>query len=472
MKKFHRVFPALVLAVAGCVAVDEEIRTAYSGHVPSPSAVASEGSAEEAPHVGAWTPEELALRAGLRSQAMQEGAFDAMIERLKADADTAWKDPEFRYTGSWSDGDGYDGSQTIGESSVENGSKRSSGSGHKFAARVYIPNPFINLYLSRRGDARVRRCEAQAETAAFAVYSEVRLLCNEDRRLARELKGLEDRAKALEKAHDIAVSETTNHVARSPYELIRSESQLRRNRARRAAVEFGRRKVRSNIAVLADVPLEGLEIADVPFEPPSDALLSEDRLVELAFARRPDLARAVAEYDVAIAEAGAARAANIPWFRFVEAGYRFQDGHDSSFTRRQNGDRYSFGGDNDHDFSVEVAITVPLFTWCGGSVRATNRLRDLADARVRSLRASIRREISDALARYRYALTAVDADSASFVDEMSRRIDGNTEGGSETADSCKARAELADYAVFASEAEALRDEALVNLETVIGGPVR
>lgn len=473
MNKMYRIIPAVVAAVAGCVAVDEEIRTEHAGIIPAESVL--EDAVEPLPqpeHVGDWTAEELAVRAGRRSQSMQEGALSALIARIKADEDTAWRDPEFRYTGSWSDGDSSDYSRTIGNRSSDNGPKSTSGSGHKFSARVYIPNPFVNRYLSRKGDAEVRRCEAKAESDAFAVYSEVKLLCNEERRLRREMELLANRTKALSKAHDIALSETTNHVARSPYDLIRAESQLRRHQARVAETEFKHRQVRSSIATLADVPADGLVIAESSSALPSDDLLVEDRLVELAFARRPDLALAVAEYDRAVATAGAARAANIPWFRFVEAGYRFQDSDDSSSSYRDDGVKHSWSSDSDHDFNVEVAITVPLFTWCGGSVRATNRLRDLADARVRSLRDSIRREIADALAHYRFAASAVSDDADKFVAEMEKRIDGDTEGSVETADSCKARAELADYSIFANDAVALRDEALVNLETVIGGPVR
>lgn len=469
MNKMNRILSAAAVFVAGCVAVDEEIRTEHAGVIPVESVLADVAEPLPEPeHVGAWTVEDLAVRAGRRSQAMQEGALEAMIARLKADEDTAWRDPEFRYSGSWADGRSSDDSWTIGDRYPDYGRENSSQSAHKFSARVYIPNPFINRYLSRKGDAEVRRCEAKAESEAFAVYSEVKLLCNEERRLARELELLAERAKSFEKAREVAVCETTNHVARSPYDLIRAESQLRRHQTRAAETEFRLRQVRSGIATLADVQLDDLKIVPTSSEPPSDELLVEDRLVELAFARRPDLALAVAEYDRAAASAGAARAANIPWFRFVEAGYRFQDGRDHSTSIRYDGGKFSSGTDSDHDFNVEIAITVPLFTWCGGSVRATNAMRDLADARVRSLRESIRREIVGALEHYRFAASAVSADSDAFVAEMTSRIDEDVQ----TADSCKARAELADYSIFANDAIARRDEALVNLETVIGGPVK
>lgn len=460
MKKIQRILPALVVIVAGCVAVDEELRTSHDGVISVESAVGESAQPAAEAHQGPWTAEELALRAGRRSQAMQEGALNAMIARLKADEDTAWRDPEFRYTGSWSDGDGFD----------DRDNKESSKSSNKFAARIYIPNPFINRYLSRKGDAEVRRSEAKAESAAFAVYSEVKLLCNEERRLTRELTLLSRRAAALEKSRDIAMSEATNSVARSPYTLIRSETDLRRNRVRLITSEFLLKKVRGNIAMLADVPVENLVITGSAFDASAEGNLDEERLVELAFARRPDLALAVAEYDAAVASAGVARAANIPWFRFVEAGYRFQDGEDSSI--RRDGSRYSRGNDSDHDFSVEVAITVPLFTWCGNSVKATNRMRDLADGRVRSLRDSIRREIADAVAAYRLASSSVSDDDAAFVKKMDARIDGGAAEDAETSDSCKARVELVDYTIFVNDAAAKRGEALVNLETVIGGPVK
>ena len=111
MNKLNRILPAAAVFVAGCVAVDEEIRTEHAGVIPVESVLADVAEPLPEPeHVGAWTVEDLAVRAGRRSQAMQEGALEAMIARLKADEDTAWRDPEFRYSGSWSDGDG-DGSR-------------------------------------------------------------------------------------------------------------------------------------------------------------------------------------------------------------------------------------------------------------------------------------------------------------------------------------------------------------------------
>lgn len=472
MMKLHRILPALAVAVAGCVAVDEEIRSEHEGLLSVLAAEDDQSVEAEEPHVGAWTPEELALRAGLRSQEMKEGALDAMIARLKADKDTAWRDPEFRYGGSWGDGDASGDSWTIGDRLGDSDSKDSSRQSHKFSARFFIPNPFINRYLSDKGDAEVRRCEARAESKAFAIYSEVKLLCNEERRLGREFTFLSDRLKALETAHDIAVSEATNHVARSPYELIRAESKFRQNQVSVAEVEFRLRQIRSTIAMLADVPLEGFEIAAPTSDVLTDEMLSEDRLTELAFARRPDLARAVAEYDAAVAEAGAARAANIPWFRYVEAGYRFIDADKSGTSSRYDGYKYSRATDSGHDFSVKVAITVPLFTWCGNSVKLTNRMRELADDRVRSLRASIRREVANAVAVYRLAESSVNIEDGAFVKEMFDRIEGAAEENAETAESCKAKIELLDYTRFINDAVAARREALLNLETVIGGPVR
>lgn len=472
MMKMKRILPTLVVALAGCVAVDDEIRSEHEGILPVPADGEELVVEDEEPHDGPWAPEELALRAGRRSQEMKEGALDALIARLKANKATAWRDPELSYSGTWGDGDTDDDSWTVGDRLGDSGSKDSSRQSHKFAARFFIPNPFINRYLSSKGDAEVRRCEARAESKAFAIYCEVKLLCNEERRLARELTFLSDRLKALEKAHDIAISEATNRVARSPYELIRAESKYRQNQVKVAETEFTLRQIRLQIASLADVPSEGFEIAAPPSDALSEDLLSEERLVDLAFARRPDLARAVAEYDAAVADAGAARAASIPWFRYVEAGYRFSEGDKTSFSSRYDGYKYSRGDESGHDFSVKVSVTVPLFTWCGDSVKITNRMRDVADDRVRSLRESIRREVSDALGVYRLASASVGVDDGAFVKGMFSRIDEEEAGDASTADSCKARIELIDYTRFINDAVAERREALLNLETVIGGPVR
>ena len=454
----EKLWTAVGLSVlVGCMAVEEDFRVQHEGVLTGNVTVSEDEPGVTAPSPShQWTVESLAVRAGKLSQAMREGEIEALIARIKADADTAWRDPEFRYSGAWGDGTSHS-DEKYGESTSHY---------NQFGARVYIPNPFVNRYLSRKGDANVRRCEAKGEAKAYAVYVETKLMGAEYLRLKRELGFLERKAELLAKARDLATDATTNNVARSPFELIRSETKLRRNAVKLEFLKSSLKTLRGNLAALAQLDAETLELVDAPAENPDGFTL--EQLCELAYRRRPDLALAFAEYDLAMAESGAAKAAYIPWFRFVEAAYRAERGSQvkRAYDGGSDGDR-----DKDHDFRVEVAITVPLFTWCGNSVSKANRLAELADERIRALEESIRGEIAAAYENYRSTVSALGENDAAFEAAMAKRIDEASEAGLNAADEADARIELLDHEIMMNSSRAIADEARIRLESVIGGPL-
>lgn len=468
--RFRHFLPAIAVVLAGCVADDEDFRTGHEG-VVMPVADSGEpvdgGAAahEDSGHVGPWSAESLAVRAGRLSQAMREGEVESLMARIKADADTAWRDPEFRYAGCWGDGSS-DAFDRYGDSTSHY---------NQFGVRLYIPNPFVNRYLSRKGDADVRRCEARAEAAAYAVYTEVKLLCAEYLRRGREVTLAERKTGLLKQMCDLSAEAVSNCVARSPHELIRNETAYRRSVLRLGMLRRDLQTLRGNIALLAQLPPDGLEVA--PADAVDPGALSADRLCEYAFIRRPDLAQALAEYDLATASRGAAMAAYIPWFRFVEAAYRDESGSDAKYEYNIPGYRggmrwVSGAADNEHNFNLEVAVNIPLFTWCGDSVKKSSRLRDLADARIRSLRDSIRREVLASLEGYRTAVAMRDSMPAGFSERMNARIDELAEGRElMSADDCRARIELVEHQILESDVQAAVDEARIRLESVSGGPL-
>lgn len=424
---------------------------------------------------GGWDWEFLAVRAGEKAKRNGPGALDVLVEKLKTAEETAWKDPELRTSVRWGD---TSGSKRSWETGLADGADHESGDSRStsIGARFYIPNPFINRYLRRKGAAAVARSEAKAAVEAYGVYTEVKLLCHEVHRVSHEIMRCVEIEGALSRCKYLDDGEQDGSLSLPPYEAIRLHSQRTRNRMKMKLLQRHLRHLNRLVAKAADVDIEGFTLAPRGRQLPDPAALSSAALVEYAFARRPDLAQAIAELEVAEANLSAAKAATIPWFRFVEAGYR-HDGKDED-SRGWNASKTGplaqsakSDGHSDEVF-VEVALTVPIFTWFGDTVSISRRIRDAADNRVQELYSSISAEVLAALERYRDAVSDVDPEEVeTFTFEMKRRINEcENSGAGVVSDSLKARLALIDFLGFAEEREDAAIEAAIALESVIGGP--
>lgn len=89
---------ALAVVLAGCIADDQARRAEYKGLFRCDSSEPPASASEEvvSDHVGPWKWEELAVRAGERSDASRVAYIDAAVRRLRAEEDLGWKNPEFR----------------------------------------------------------------------------------------------------------------------------------------------------------------------------------------------------------------------------------------------------------------------------------------------------------------------------------------------------------------------------------------
>lgn len=467
--------------LAGCVATDRVERGNYRGVFDCDSSVdpgdaETESSPETPVHEGPWTWEELAVRAGRNSSAMKDGRLAALVARLKATQAVAWKDPEFRFLNRWSDEDAYDWTHKYVSSGIKDEGKTGDGDGwsRQFGVRFYVPNPFINHYLAAKGDASVRACEAKAETEAYAIYTEVKMLCAEYLKASREARLYAKRVEVVARMKKTVEAERENRVAKSPLDAISVETQYRLGMMRLADLERSASGLKRTIARLAGVPAEGFEISDSCASLPDPSLLDADELAEIAFARRPDLAGAIAERDAAEAGVGAAKAAYIPWFRFVEGSYRRgvdRDGYDEFAT--DGNMTYSRGRNKSEDWSVELAINIPIFTWCGNSVKISRQIRDCAEERVFSLYDDVRAEIRSAIDSYRLACSRGDTGSDErFVEDVSKQIEdyAKSEAMLES-ESEKSRQALIDYQLLCNDVQSEKVEAALRLESVLGGPI-
>ena len=460
---------AAAFAVAGCIAVDESAsRPAapqYSGvfSCDPPAldepAVRAEGapSADAAPRrEGLWPWEELAVRAGLRSDDAKAAWVGAAARRLRVEDDLAWKNPELRFGQDWGD----TRQRNSGEPPA-NGSGYSSSVGLRF----YVPNPFVERYARAKGDADIRRDGARAALEAYGVYSEVKMLCFEAARARVEERFLAARAEACEALRQACEDAAKDGVFGSPLDTIRAETKLRRIQAKLAETETERRTLLRRIAWLADVDDDEFDVEDGPGPLPEPDQLSVEELTEIAFARRPDLAAAVAEFESAEAGLSAAKAARIPWFRFVEAAYSHDNDRENEWDRHKTG--------HSDEFSLKASLYLPIFTWAGNSVALSEAVRDRADERLRSLYASIRREIAAAYDDYLDAAARRRGeDGGGFAQRMEKRIAEYAASPTATAtDVWKAREELSEYRSIEAAFDMAAVEARLCLEAVVGGPL-
>lgn len=466
------------LVLAGCIADETHLSTSKPEtslfHV-SPDKKETPAADSVVMPEGGWDWEVLSVRAGEKARRKGSGSLDVLVEKLKAAEATAWKDPEIRAGVRWGDSSG---SKRSWEGGSYDGSDRDSGDGYQtsIGARFYLPNPFINRYLRRKGVASVARSEAKAEVEAYAVYTEVKLLCHEITRVSHEIMRCVEAESILTHCKHLEEDGQDSGAAMSPYDTIRLRSQRDRNRMRMGLLKRQLRHLNRLVAAAADVDFEDFKLAPRGRQLPDPTALSSSALVEMAFARRPDLAQAIAELEAAEAGLSAAKAATIPWFRFVEAGYRHdsKDEDSNGWGASKNGSlsKSSRSDSHEDDVYLEVALTVPLFTWFGDSIELSRHVRDAADNRVQELYSSISAEVISALDRYREAVAAVDPDEIeTFTFEMKRRINECENSGAGVASaSLKARLELIEFLEFAEERESAAIEAAIALESVIGGP--
>lgn len=467
-------FPlTLTSLLVGCIANEIDKEPDYNGLFAcetgglavTNAAVSVDAEATAPEHNGPWTWEELAVRAGLRSDAARVRILDAAGKRLKAERDLQWKSPEVRFGYDWANGDSQKTERLKLPDPFDSGRSNGGDDGFSIGLRFYVPNPFVNHYLHNRAGALDCAGGARAAVEAYAVYSEMKMLCFEAVRAALGLEVASKKVAALEELCKTYGEGLKNGVFNSPLDAIRAETRAMRARASYDRLRVESALLRRKIAFLADVPEEELDIsATIPSLPDAKAL-SADRLTEIAFARRPDLAQAVAELRAADADVGAAKAENIPWFRFVEASYLQGRGWEDSYGKNT---RDSEGG-----FEIKASLYLPIFTWMGKSVSLAESVRNLADARLKTLRASIREEVSFALDDYLRAMNRIDSKaSVDFEVEMEKRIrDYASTANARAGEAAKAKQELLEYREGRELADMMKVEALLRLESVIGGPL-
>jgi len=396
---------------------------------PGPAAALSPASG---PPVAGYAWDVLARLAAANCSEAKALLLEAQAELCEAATESAWGNPQLHLGRQW-DGRGSD-DESIG-------------------LRFYPANPFVSRWLRRQGAASAQAREAQAAEEAYAVFCEVRTLCLEAELAREDVALLEQMAALRAQRRDVRREESQAGVA-SPLELIRAETRLVSLRSDICGQQTARQRLLRRIAVLAGVPVAQVRLQPRPTSPPvAPGWLDAAVLTELAFARRPDLARAEHEKTAAAHHSAAAQARRVPWLRYVEGSYAAEE--------------------NESEWEVRAVAEIPVADWLGDRVRRSRAELAAAETRVRGLYETVRLEVAGVLEDYRSASAERDrlvADCEQFSAAMSARIAALAQEptvGRE--DVLQAREELVAYrrACLKAEREWLR--LAQYLETVSGG---
>lgn len=435
------------------------------------------GAADVAPHPDGWTWDELARRAGERADKARIEQLRAIAKRQRVEDDLAWKDPQLRLGHTWTDSRdlSHDRSWDALRTRPDNGDGETWTAGVRF----YISNPFVNRQLRRRGDAEVESLEACARAEAYAVYCEVKSLCLDEEFARREAEFRTEELTLATSLRDLAERQLAGGVAKSPLDAVQAEITRERAVLKLSEIQEARARARSEIAFLAGLPESSLKIRYTPPVPPSTNAALTEVLVETAFARRPDLAGALADWEAAQAGVGAAKAAHIPWFDFVEGTYAHQTtSADNWGGQKIDGYRYPSRGHNsgrDDDWQVRVALSVPIFTWLGDAVKRSRLVQDMADVRVQALRAAIANEIAVAAEAFRRAdarFVRLSDDGRAFQKKMEGRLaEFAREPRVRAEDLDRTRLALVGYRRMRAQATCDWVRSVLLLESVTGGPL-
>jgi outer membrane protein TolC len=476
---------AAVVLLSGCRSGPVQPPAAATTAVQPPAATAVQPQAIVLPPPDGWGWDTLARMAAANSGEARALLLDAQAERHQTAVDTGWRNPQFRAGRHWGDQDastpGRTGLRTYPDE--VNMPRRPftryrewedrTFDGDTFGLRVYTANPFVNRWLRKRGEASARALEKASDEEAYAVYCEVRTLCLEAELLREETDLLEQMAKLREALRDVRREQSEAGVTR-PLDLIRAETQLAALRTELSGKRMARQQLVRSIAVLAGVPAQGFKLCPrTALRPPAPAGLDPAALTDLAFARRPDLARLQHEKTAAEYAVKAARAGQLPWFEYVESTYENEKAETDAY------EAYSTGHDrttrNETEWQVRIAMTVPVFNWLGDELKLTRAQLAAAEARAQGQYEKVRAEVGGVLEDYLAASAEwarLSGEGDSLRAALRARLDILAqEPAVQRGDVLEMREELLAYRRVCLKAE--RECLFIEqcLETVSGGPL-
>lgn len=471
------------LALAGCANFGHESEKPGRSEAPSGTNVVVESVVTHAPPEEGYDWDVLARMAAANCAEAKALLLDAQGERHQTAVDTAWRNPQLRFGHHEGEEDeispGRTGMQTFPDE-VNMPSRpftryRETGErsfdGDTVGLRVYTANPFVNRWLRRRGEASARAIEAEADEEAYAIFCEVRTLCLEAEMLNEEISLLEQMAALRKEVRDYRKEQADAGVANA-LDLIRSETRWVSLRSEIREKQIARQQLVRQIALLAKVPAGQVRLRPPEFSRLIDpARLEVSALTDLAFLRRPDLLRATREKEAAQHGVKAAKAGHIPWLEYIEGTYEEESAEGTSSEQYLSG--YDTTSQDETEWQVRVAVTLPVFNWLGDEVKRSRSELAAAETRAEGVEDKIRSEVSGVLADFLSAREARDQLSEErqrVQATMTKQIDALAkEATVKYEEVLSAREELVAYRRFCMKAEREYLRMAQFLETVSGG---
>lgn len=324
--------------------------------------------------------------------------------------------------------------------------------------RVPIPRPWMLDARGQRAEVRVAEARAAERDLERRVRARVRKLFARLGMLAKDAEQIERTIALCATYRKLAEQRVRDGAATT---LDASLPALRHAEAidERHALRVRRAEVLEELhelvggrpdEPLAFTPAQLSDAAELP-------ALDEHALVERALRQRHDLREAAARVAEADADTYLARAQRWPWLRFAELSYNIRPDSDP------------------RAFELAVAIELPLLSWNRGAIatREARLTRRRAEERAAIFAAA--REVSGAVARLRETHERLAA--------MQRTLLPALEAGTKAIDAAVAHgvadpltATIVEWRRVRGQRKYLkarleRDEALIEVEAAIGGPL-
>jgi len=276
---------------------------------------------------------------------------------------------------------------------LNSGIRESDTTDYRYGAdlRFDFPNPFVDKHVIRTGEAAQRETEAgayaQQHRVARVIYELVQEVLSAERALqvldARE-QVLSEWAAHLKARHDAHVA-TQADVQALDLQRIRLKAAIQQKRLTAQAA-------RRSLLVMTHIPDDALTLDPQTPDWPAvlDTLADEQWLLATARFCSPELAANRAALDKARAMLDTAKARQIPWFLYAQAGYgaRDADTSDRAFD----------------DWRLRIAINLPVFAWMSSEKKAAAAAIEAAILRREGIHQRIQDELKGHLADLRETL--------------------------------------------------------------------
>ena len=384
-------YAALILYLtSGCTATKSGVTTEETksrSNSPAGCSIVSNSVESIVVPDGGFTWNKLASIAAHRDGDSQLTALQVKRSNFQNRIDRAWRNPQLRLNSSFASENEYE---------PKGNNEHEDSTSYGIGLRFYISNPFVNRWIKEQAAESANSIIAQSRELSYAVYCETRMKCCEAAVFEDQLSQLN---KALEQQKKICVryNELKKSGYAAPLKIIKADLKTARTEQQ---IEVMSRKHRNALFQLA--LLTGLEIDKIKIQPigkqvmPEPATYSADNLTASAVRMRPDLESIRCEISLARSGYKIAKAGQVPWFEFLESGYRNRNADSTTYT--STAPNHS---DSDRDeWIMRTAISLPIFSWAGHETALANAIVKEAELRESLAFIAVRNEIKNALRNY------------------------------------------------------------------------